>query len=367
MTSPSFLFCICQVGAEAAVSAALLADHPRLRRAFARPGFLTFKVMGAAPAPELDHPLVRAYGFSLGTAAIDEVFAAVDKTCPVGQAVRLHVFERDIAKPGDEPPGHNYGPLAQRVHAQLAAAWPACNRPLLAGETAGPGDWVLDVIVAEGEPWWLGYHRHAPGHAPTPGGRLAVTMPTQAPSRAYRKLEEALVWSGAPVQAGDVAVELGCAPGGASYALLRRGVTVYGIDPGAMAEVVTAYADATEGPKFFHLQRRMSQVQRSDLPERLHWVVMDVNMAPQVGLISVRRLAARPRPALMGVLLTLKLDDWRALKHLPRWQKSIEAMGMAHVRISQLPSNRMELFAYGLTDAGLARCNATLATATPSH
>jgi len=96
-------------------------------------------------------------------------------------------------------------------------------------------------------------------------------------------------------------------------------------------------------------------VQRADLPRDLHWVLMDVNLAPQVALITARRLAARPRPALLGVLLTLKLDDWRAVRHIPRLLQSIRAMGMDEVRATQLPSNRMEVFACGLTRAGLAR------------
>jgi 23S rRNA (cytidine2498-2'-O)-methyltransferase len=177
-------------------------------------------------------------------------------------------------------------------------------------------------------------------------------MPPEAPSRAYRKLEEALLWSNAPVQPGDVAVEIGSSPGGASYALLRRGLTVLGIDPAKMAPVVLDH------PNFTHLQRPMSLVTREDLPRELHWVLLDVNLAPQVALITARRLAARPRPALHGVLLTLKLDDWKAIRHVPKFLKSVESMGMAEVRATQLPSNRMELFVCGLTAQGVARRDA---------
>jgi hypothetical protein len=99
----------------------------------------------------------------------------------------------------------------------------------------------------------------------------------------------------------------------------------------------------------------MSMVQRADLPTELHWVLLDVNLAPQVALITARRLAAHPRPALMGVLLTLKLDDWKAVHHVPRFLKSISSMGMLEVKATQLPSNRMELFVCGLTKRGLER------------
>lgn len=352
----NFLFCVCQTGAEPAVKHEVAALRPDLRFAYSRPGLLTFK----APAPvSPDTPLpavfVRAWGASLGPAdAPAEVFAALAATCPSGQPVRLHVWERDVTRPGEEPPGFAYGPRAAAVREALIAAWPEGQHPRRAGELAEPGDFVLDVVVAEGEPWWVGCHVHGPGHSPWPGGRIFLDMPPEAPSRAYRKLEEALIWSGAPVRAGDVAVEIGSAPGGASYAMLRRGVTVYGIDPAEMSPVVLDYRGPV-GNRFVHLHRPMSLVQRADLPRDLHWVLMDVNLAPQVALITARRLAARPRPALLGVLLTLKLDDWRAVRHIPRLLQSIRAMGMDEVRATQLPSNRMEVFACGLTRAGLAR------------
>lgn len=358
-----FLFCACQFGAEPAVKLELAALRPELRFAFSRPGLVTFK----APAPvALDMALpavfVRAFGASLGPADTPTAAVAVfslflkeyKEACSKGHVIRLHVWERDIARPGEEPPGFRYGPRATAARAALLAAWPAGQPSIAAGERPDVGDLVLDVIVAEGEPWWLGCHRHGPDHAPTPGGRLAVDMPAEAPSRAYRKLEEALLWSGAPVRTGDVAVELGSAPGGASYALLRRGVSVYGIDPAHMDPVVLDFRGPT-GAHFVHLQRHMSQVQRADLPRDLHWVVMDVNTAPQVALIAARRLAARPRHALLGVLLTLKLDDWRAVPRVPRLLASIAAMGMDEVKATQLPGNRMELFACGLTRAGLNR------------
>jgi hypothetical protein len=84
-----------------------------------------------------------------------------------------------------------------------------------------------------------------------------------------------------------------------------------------------------------------------------------LNLAPQVALITARRLAARPRGALMGVLLTLKLDDWKAVKHIPRFLNSVSAMGMALVKATQLPSNRMEVFVCGLTEKGKARMAAS--------
>ena len=47
------------------------------------------------------------------------------------------------------------------------------------------------------------------------------------------------------MRAGDVAIELGAAPGGAAYALLARGLRVYGIDSAEMAPAVRGHAAFT--------------------------------------------------------------------------------------------------------------------------
>ena len=344
------------MGAEAALKADVSERRPELRAAFGRPGLVTFKDPSGAAGEAIGRPspLARAWGAALGPAA-DPRAAAARIAAAVGaeEPVRLQVWERDRWRPGDEPEGFAYGELAAAARAGIVEAWPK-GHVLLDGEEAAAGERVVDVVVAPEEPLFVGVHRHGEGRPPGPGGRIAAAMPAEAPSRAYRKLEEALVWSGAPVRAGDVAVELGSSPGGASYALLRRGLEVHGIDPGAMDPVVLNFA-GPGGGRFHHHHRPMAQVDRADLPRDLHWVLCDVNLAPQVALRTVARLAGRPRPALLGVLVTLKLDTWKALRHLPTWERTLAAMGMAEVRVTQLPSNRLELFACGLTAAGVRR------------
>lgn len=365
MTAGSFLYCACQAGAEAALKLAIAEEHPALRPAFGRPGLVTFKAPVLAAALHVATPLARAWGVSLGPARTPgEVLAALEG--PAGamalaalggrpdEPVHLHVLERDRWRPGDEPPGFAYGPAAAATRAAIDPQWPP-SRPRHPGEVAAAGELVLDVIVGEdGEPWLVGLRRRLEHEVGWPGGRIPVPRCDDAPSRAYYKLEEALAWSRAPVHAGDVAVELGSAPGGASWALLQRGLEVHGIDNAEMDPRVLDFR-GPNGGRFVHHHCLMGQVQRADLPRALHWVLCDVNLAPQVAFQTIRRMVARPRRSLCGVLLTLKLDTWKAMRHLPRWRTQIEAMGMQQVRITQLPSNRLELFAFGLTAAGAAR------------
>ena len=100
---------------------------------------------------------------------------------------------------------------------------------------------ILDVVVLEPGQWWIGYHRAVSWPARWPGGAIPVVLPAHAVSRAYAKMEEAIQWSGLPLAAGDECVEIGCAPGGASQALLDRGLFVTGIDPADVDPVVLAH------------------------------------------------------------------------------------------------------------------------------
>ncbi|MDQ3037307.1 MAG: 23S rRNA (cytidine(2498)-2'-O)-methyltransferase RlmM [Myxococcota bacterium] len=63
------------------------------------------------------------------------------------------------------------------------------------------------------------------------GGRARMRVGGERPSRAARKVEEALAWLGVAPGAGEVCVDLGAAPGGWSWVLLDRRAKVIAIDP----------------------------------------------------------------------------------------------------------------------------------------
>lgn len=66
--------------------------------------------------------------------------------------------------------------------------------------------------------------------APWPGGRVPIEEDKSAPSRAYRKLAEALAWSGATIEAHQRCVDLGAAPGGWTHVALLAGAKVVAVD-----------------------------------------------------------------------------------------------------------------------------------------
>jgi 23S rRNA (cytidine2498-2'-O)-methyltransferase len=343
---PAFVFAVCQAGAEPALKAEVAAAHPALRFAYSRPGLVTWKHAGGAPPPgfRLGAVFARVDGRALGAAA--DAAAVVEHAARVpGARLRLHVFPRDAWRPDEAPPDALAAQEAavRALEAAVRAAAPERFHP---EPTAAPGDAVLDVVVppAAGEPAWVGWHVHEPGRSPHPGGRYPVAVPPEAPSRAYAKLEEALAWSGLAPRAGEIAVEIGSAPGGATSALLARGLEVWGVDPGAMDPRVLAV------PRFHHLQTTLGDLRLEALPERVDWLLMDVNLAPQVALHGVRRIVAARRRTLRALIFTLKLNDWRMAAEVPALMRRVEGMGARDVRATQLPANRQEVCVVGMLE-----------------
>ncbi len=307
--------------------------RPDLKFAFARPGLTTFR--GEGP---LASSFARAHGESLGRAST--ALEAAQSGLGLAGPLRLHVFERDLDRPADERDPAIVGSRARALEAEIRAAAPGRFRE---GVEARAGETVLDVIAAPAElpeePLFVGYHTHDRTHGPFPGGVAHVQIPPEAPSRAWAKIEEAIRWSGLVPKPGETAVEIGSAPGGASWALLERGLKVHGIDPGAMAPSVLLH------PRFTHHAMPAAEVPKGALPHHFQWLASDVNLAPMIALRYVERMVALAHGGLRGAFITLKINDDGVFDALPRLQARIEKLGAREVRYTQLPSHRSEIVA----------------------
>lgn len=322
-----FVFASCAAGFEGALKDDVAHERPALRLAFSRPGLVTFKIDDDVP-PDVPRPSpwARVWGASIGRATnAAEALAGVP-----ADARRLHVFAR-------APEADGASPLVADVDAALRASGRFHD-----GTAAARDELVADVIVAPGEPWLLGVHRHGPDRSPFPGGDLPVDIPAQSPSRAYAKIEQAIAWAGLPVAAGHVAVEIGSAPGGAAYALARRGVTVWGVDPGDMDRAVLAY-QGPAGARVFHVRETLASVRWEMLPRTVDWLLLDVNLAPPVAIHGLARLVPAWRKKLRGAVLTLKMNDAAMRRGVPTWLERIAGLGFDDVRVTHLPSNHTEL------------------------
>lgn len=342
---PPFLFVICQAGAEAALKHELRGLWPDLRLAFSRPGFLTFK---RAPDSairadtDLRSVFARTWGFSLGHVTgrtPEDVAAEVWRLAGPQRYRHLHVWARDTAPPGEH--GFELGLTAAVMEAgqRLAAQQPgvaAGAKPLAVNLLARSGELVLDCVQVEPDQWWVGFHRATTLPTRWPGGVPKLDLPPHAVSRAYRKMNEALLWSGFPITSGDRCVEIGSAPGGACQALLDRGLLVTGIDPAEMHPEVAAH------PHFTHLRARGADLKRREF-RGVKWLIVDSNVAPSHTLDTVEHIVTHRQVNVRGLLLTLKLLEWELAEAIPAYLERIRGWGYEYVRARQLAFNRQEI------------------------
>lgn len=333
----SFRFAIVRPGFESWLKAEWAREAPSMRASFQRPGLVTFKC-DDPDAPRVPSVFARVQGTSVGFAKDDDAIRALVAGLPV-PPTRVHVFARaaaEVGSRGDEGPVP--APLPDEVIRLRSTFAAQMHGNAALSDVAMIGDSVLDLAVAEGEPTFVGTHVHGVMDAPYPGADPRIPLPAAAPSRAYLKLEEALAFSGETIGPSDVVIEAGCAPGGASLAMLSRGARVVGIDPGDVASLLGTFGD-----RFTHHQIPVGAVTREMLPRRATVLVCDVHLAPAIAIRAMRRLVAMYRPSLRLFVMTLKLNDRRVADDIPRLLEQLRALGPCSLLATQLPANRQEI------------------------
>ena len=351
--APGFLFFCCQVGAEPALKAELAAARPEWRLAFSRPGFLTFKtsasqsaapdsdaadLLGATAAPpDFTAPaFARTWGVSLGKfvgESVESLAAAVRGAIDLSQFDCVHVWQRDPA-----PVGRNdFEPLPTPLAAEVRAALCGDDPRRDPARIPSPGQRAFDCVIVEPLEWWIGWREvDSDPVSGWVGGVPPIELPPGAISRAYLKMEESLRWSQFPTTPGERWAEVGCAPGGASQALVDRGMTVLGIDPAEVDPRLLAQ------PRFTHLRMRAADVRRREF-RNVRWLAADINVAPEFTLDAVEAIVTHEAVDIEGLLLTLKLPDWRLAAELPGYLERVRSWGYPTARARQLAFNRQEV------------------------
>lgn len=335
--SSPFVFATCRAGSESVMKDDVASRQGKLLRpAFMRPQFITWKcdeLLGGSF--NLDCIYARVSGLSLGMCrTFDEV---LQKLAPFSEVTfHLHVFPRETPEDGVamekwEAMDQVRVQLMSLIETQGMKTHPVTVRPK-------NGDWIVDVMVGEkDEPILLGAHQHSSGRHTTAGALPRLELPPGAPSRAWLKLEQALAFAGWSEESlsGSVAVELGCAPGGASLALLQHGMKVIGVDTAPMDSVVL------DNPRFKHLRMSAGALSESFLPDRVDMLVSDMNLAPPVALHYLDRVQKRVRASRM--IITLKINDGEMEARIHESLKQLRRMAPHPMRVTQLPANRREI------------------------
>jgi hypothetical protein len=175
-----------------------------------------------------------------------------------------------------------------------------------------------------------------------PGGLPDLKLPDEAPSRAWLKLEEMLLWTRWAPGPETTALELGSAPGGASWGLLNRGLRVIGVDVAPMAAVCLA------NPRFSQLTMSVRDLRKKDLPETVDVLFCDLGLKPVEAVPQIRHLC-QILPSIKRVYYTLKMGEGQTTADLDGWRDAFRKLGFT-VRSTHLPSNRMEILVAGIRE-----------------
>lgn len=387
--SSRFIFVICQLGAESATKKELLGNHPELKFAFSRPGFLTFKLDQPAHWPEkfsLKSTLARTCGWSLGNTkgeqadklinevithfqpaakvATDKVISeskttsstAVSPLFKVGtvgssssvEMRHLHVWERDQTVPGNKGFEPGISVLADEIGMQIKERLAGTGNLIRLNQIARPDDAVFDVVLVEPNEWWIGYHYATSPALRWPGGVPKLETEIEPISRAYYKAAEALAWSGIEIQPGEWCAEIGSAPGGTCQLLLEKGANVIGIDPAEMDESLLKLKN------FVHIRKRGNEVRKKDLAD-VKWLFADLNLVPNYTLDTITEIVSHEKVNVKGLVLTMKLSDWKLLDKLREIRERVANLGFGVVKTRQLAFNRQEFCLVAVRDKFMLR------------
>jgi 23S rRNA (cytidine2498-2'-O)-methyltransferase len=282
-----------------------------------------------------------------------------DRVAPL--AALLAAFRRDCRQPGvglhqrtaavfgelrmetaDTNDGKELSGLCRRLELPLAGELLADGALVELEDADAPAALpALHVLFVDGAHVFIGTSA-APWGSPYAMGIPRLHLPRGAPSRSTLKLAEAIQAflgddAGDLLHAGMKAVDLGAAPGGWTWQLVRRGLRVTAVDNGPLK------GDVAQDPLVTHL--RVDGL--TYVPRRpVDWMVCDIVEAPSRTAALVARWIAEGHAR--RTIFNLKLPMKRRYDEVLRCRGIIEeALGRAGVRhrlrLRQLYHDREEV------------------------
>jgi len=179
---------------------------------------------------------------------------------------------------------------------------------------------------------------------PCPGGCHRMIFDEDAPSRSFLKVEEALdIMKTKPLQEERV-FDLGAAPGGWSYAFLKRGCIVTAVDNGPM-KIMSL--NSLPG-KLVHVKADGLLYEPESRLLPADWLVSDMLVATGKNFALIKNWLGgkRARKFIINIKLP-QVEPYPVIKPMEEW---LNARPFIHYNIRQLYHDRHEVTLFGTVD-----------------
>ncbi len=238
----------------------------------------------------------------------------------------------DVIVP-DSDEGNRLAPWSVELDEQVRELIESRGIPLVARDRAREhGARLIDVIALSREKVAIGELDAQLALTLHPQGRARMKVTGDRPSRAARKVEEALDWLGLGPGPGETCVDLGAAPGGWSWALLERRARVIAVDPAELRP------DVARHPRMKHFKASAFQFAPE---ETVDWLFCDMAWRPREAAQMLAKWArrgwARTLVANLKLPMKTKADMVRELREI------LHGGGWKRVRTRQLYHDRDEI------------------------
>ncbi len=244
---------------------------------------------------------------------------------PRDRPLALSVFAPDT----DE--GNRLAPLAEEIE-EAAAGHLAARRLVPLASARAEGALVVQGALLSATELAFGDVAAEQLLSPFRGGKARMAVGGDRPSRAARKVEEALHWLGNSPGAGETCVDLGAAPGGWSWALLDKRCRVIAVDPAELRD------DVRDHSRLVH--EKVSAFGYAP-PEPVDWLFCDMAWRP----VEVARMLAKwARRGWARVLVSnVKLPMTKKAAIVREVREIVHGGGWKRVRTRQLYHDRDEI------------------------
>ncbi|NLE66442.1 MAG: hypothetical protein GX608_03380 [Lentisphaerae bacterium] len=202
---------------------------------------------------------------------------------------------------------------------------------------------ILQVCATPGGVW----HATMPANRlsdPCPGGAHRKPFDQLAPSRSYLKIEEAFDMLGESPRRGQTVADLGAAPGGWTYAFVKRGCRVTAVDNGPMRIPPLPPGAGS----FRHMRRDGIGFEPPESERPLDWLACDMLIPPGQALGMMRRWLENGWAR--RFIINIKLPQQQPMSALQPLVEYLERMPDLAFGIRNLYHDRREVTLFGARD-----------------